>query len=496
MGLRYSDGISWKVAAGTVTSVGASGSTGLTITGSPITSSGTLQFTLSLNLQALSNLASTGFVVQTGAGSFAQRTITAGTGMSISNGNGVSGNPTVSLGTVPLSNLAGFPNSSNLFLRGDGTWISVDLSSNVVGSLPISRISGYPSNSSLFLNGSGTWATPTLNFLGISGQLNLLSYGLTTSGTISTTTGTLQANNIAAYNSGSVVFASSIAMGNNNIGGIGYLGVNNIQAASGSNINLFSNLSMASSSVRIYADNGFNYFYSSGGTWFFVNGLTTGLQYSYGYLNSGGNTGTSSGTNAYSISCSARVAASEFNAISSRQIKNVLARGEDIESEALEAFGSLSLAKYEYKDKIAYGDGITYGLIAEEVADVFPHYVHSHQAYVPNILQRAIVKKNKETDAYTLSFEEDIETGTLEGEKVRIFSHDKTLEATLQKSSRRTIRILSPEKLDQEVFVYGTYEECPTLTKNKLFELSMVVLKNVLRRVEKIEKSLETRYNP
>src|SRR5690606_1570046 len=43
--------------SGTVTSVGASGSTGLTVGGSPVTSSGTLTFTLSANLQSWSAIA-------------------------------------------------------------------------------------------------------------------------------------------------------------------------------------------------------------------------------------------------------------------------------------------------------------------------------------------------------------------------------------------------------------------------------------------------------
>ena len=41
------------------------------------------------------NLTATGIASYDGAGTFAGRTITAGTGVSISNGNGVSGNPTI-----------------------------------------------------------------------------------------------------------------------------------------------------------------------------------------------------------------------------------------------------------------------------------------------------------------------------------------------------------------------------------------------------------------
>ena len=52
--LEYNNGTSWSGAGGSVTSVAATGSTGLTVGGSPITGAGTLTFTLSTELQGLS----------------------------------------------------------------------------------------------------------------------------------------------------------------------------------------------------------------------------------------------------------------------------------------------------------------------------------------------------------------------------------------------------------------------------------------------------------
>lgn len=48
------------------------------------------------DLTALAGLASAGMIARTGAGTAAVRTLTAGTGISISNGDGVAGNPTIS----------------------------------------------------------------------------------------------------------------------------------------------------------------------------------------------------------------------------------------------------------------------------------------------------------------------------------------------------------------------------------------------------------------
>ena len=84
--------------------------------------------TLSLNgdLNALENLASTGIAVRTGTNTWAQRTITAGAGITVTNGNGVSGNPTISLPSSAITNL-------NLWSAGTGT-SSVRTGSNTTSS--------------------------------------------------------------------------------------------------------------------------------------------------------------------------------------------------------------------------------------------------------------------------------------------------------------------------------------------------------------------------
>lgn len=65
---------------------------GLTITGG----AGTITFALANDLAALEGLATTGVAVRTGTSTWTTRTLTAGSGISISNGDGVSGNPTIS----------------------------------------------------------------------------------------------------------------------------------------------------------------------------------------------------------------------------------------------------------------------------------------------------------------------------------------------------------------------------------------------------------------
>jgi hypothetical protein len=76
------------------------------ITGLPTTLAGygiTDAQPYSANLQAFSNLASTGLVVRDGIGSVISRSLIAGTGINVSNGNGISGDPTVALANTAVS---------------------------------------------------------------------------------------------------------------------------------------------------------------------------------------------------------------------------------------------------------------------------------------------------------------------------------------------------------------------------------------------------------
>lgn len=89
-----------------------------------------------------------------------------------------------------------------------------DINTNTSAQLNISRLNGYPNSSNAFLRGDGTWILPYINNLNINGTVSLSTYGLTTSGNLNATTGTLIANNLQAYNSGSLVVQSPLSMSN------------------------------------------------------------------------------------------------------------------------------------------------------------------------------------------------------------------------------------------------------------------------------------------
>lgn len=123
------NGTGWNVidGVGSVTSVSLSSpSTGLSVTsGGPITGAGTLTITLAGELAALNALASNGSVTRTGAGTYATRSTTASTaagtqGISLVNGDGVAGNPTIGLNIAGLSAASSVALANTLVIN-DGT---------------------------------------------------------------------------------------------------------------------------------------------------------------------------------------------------------------------------------------------------------------------------------------------------------------------------------------------------------------------------------------
>ena len=89
---------SWNL--GSVTSI----ATGNGITGGTITTAGTLGLTG--QALALHNLSTNGVIVRTGSGTVAGRTIVAGAGITVTNGDGVSGNPAIAVKTYAVGDFA------------------------------------------------------------------------------------------------------------------------------------------------------------------------------------------------------------------------------------------------------------------------------------------------------------------------------------------------------------------------------------------------------
>lgn len=104
----------------------------------------------------------------------------------------------------------------------------------------------------------------------------------------------------------------------------------------------------------------------------------------YGYLNSGGTVGTSSGSaNQLSINSSGRIACPEFNAYSDARLKTVLGLSDSRTDLAL--VKQLQVTNYQMKDRVQYGDRAFKKVIAQQVESVFPQAINKNTGFIPSI---------------------------------------------------------------------------------------------------------------
>lgn len=184
-------------AVGTVTSVAMTVPTGIGVTGSPITTSGTFALTLNNDLAAVENLATTGLVVRTGASTWTTRTLTSAGGINVSFGDGSGGNPTVSL--QPITGLAtGFTNNTIVITDGSGTFGEGSFTSLATG-----FTAGYV----MYVGADGTPETEAA--FSYTAAANLLNVGTLQTGTLAFTGGTGGTMQL----SGLSTFASEAAAG-------------------------------------------------------------------------------------------------------------------------------------------------------------------------------------------------------------------------------------------------------------------------------------------
>lgn len=178
--------------SGTVTSVNITApAAGITASGGPITTSGSITLSLADDLAAVEALSGTGISTRTAANTWATRSIAGTTNrITITNGNGVSGNPTVDIST----SYAGQSTITTVGTITTGVWNGTVIGDSYISSAAtwnakISNITGLVSaGSGISISGSGTSGSPYV--VSTSGGAAVTGPGSSTDNTITRWNGT------------------------------------------------------------------------------------------------------------------------------------------------------------------------------------------------------------------------------------------------------------------------------------------------------------------
>ena len=200
---------------------------------------------------------------------------------------------------------------------------------------------------------------------------------------------------------------------------------------------------------------------------------------SYGYLNSSGSVGTGSGTNAYSIYASARIAATEFNAYSDSRIKHIT--GITNNQNDLETLTALQITNYRYIDSIEKGNREVKKVIAQQVEQVYPQAVSKMTDVIPDIYQLAEAKHG-----YI-----QLPTTLRKGDMVKLVLSDRNslFEVTAANPNGFTV----DTAVSGKVFVYGRQvNDFRTVDYEALTTLNISATQQLVKMVNRLENENTT----
>ncbi|MBI5219967.1 MAG: tail fiber domain-containing protein [Bacteroidia bacterium] len=204
---------------------------------------------------------------------------------------------------------------------------------------------------------------------------------------------------------------------------------------------------------------------------------------SYGWLNSAGNIGTSSGTNAYSIRAAARILATEFNANSDARIKNIT--GYSDTKNDLDLINKIKVTNYTYIDKVNNGNQIKEGFIAQQVEQIIPEAVKYSSNFIPDIYElTTVISFEKEKQILTVGLSKPHQLAV--NDTVRIYLENAVKEAVVSEVISDKKFVLKNWNSDTEkIFVYGKkVSDFRAVDYDRIFTTGIGAIQELSKEVE------------
>ncbi|MEI6340651.1 MAG: tail fiber domain-containing protein [Verrucomicrobiota bacterium] len=167
-----------------------------------------------------------------------------------------------------------------------------------------------------------------------------------------------------------------------------------------------------------------------------------------------GQTGTNGKISGANVSIRAEGYVEMLGAVyySDRRIKEIVSRKDPLE--ALKRINQLVVTDYRMVDKVQEGAGLRTGLIAQEVATVFPEAVHSRTNFIPDIyVQASAVTYQTNDQALHVTLAKP--HGFAPGNRVRLFDDTGMLETKVVAVSTPNQFTVSSTRATSALFVYG-----------------------------------------
>lgn len=221
-----------------------------------------------------------------------------------------------------------------------------------------------------------------------------------------------------------------------------------------------------------------------------VSGVGNGGTYAYGWLNSGGSTGTcGSCFSDYSIWADGRIRASEFNAMSDQRVKTNFKQPP---TEGLLALvNSLDVTAYEYIDKVEYGVNAKTGFIAQEVERVVPSAVSKAKDYIPSVYEMAQnIEFDQATGFATISVAKNHNLAQNDMVKLVTESGAEEVEiASVPNENTLTVKLKTEPK---SVFVYGKMvDDFRAVDYDQLFSIGIGAIQELAKQNAELKLELE-----